>query len=137
MSEYGMAIYNPDGSVYFKTGNNTLVEIISDKVISIHTASAFRVERRVLDQFISYNEIWYDYDFSSVIRGVKNPEFLASGDVSVIPYEAFNYNNLVIFGDIFYKWNGNILSLGWYQKGGKMHRFFSGEVLPYRIFGVI
>lgn len=143
MSEYGMAIYNPDGSVYFKTGNNTLVEIISDKVISINTADKVRNERVVKDFGISYAEVWYDYDFSSVIQGIRNPEILAYEGIVLVPYELVDYGgdlngDYTKFGDLFFKWNGNVLSLGALlsEVRGK-HSFFSGGIVNYRLFGVI
>lgn len=143
MSEYGMAIYNPDGSVYFKTGNNTLVEVISDKVISIHTADKVRNERVVKDFGISYAEVWYDYDFSSVIRGIRNPEILAYEGIVLVPYGLVDYGgdlngDYTKFGDLFFKWNGNVLSLGALlsEVRGK-HPFFSGGIVNYRLFGVI
>lgn len=88
MAEYGIAIYNPDGSIHFKTGNNTLVEIISDKVISINTADNTRIERVEVPYSVNLrSEVWYDYRLSDVIRGLRNVEFLAYENIPVVPYD--------------------------------------------------
>lgn len=137
MAEYGIAIYNPDGSIYFKTGNNTLVEIISDKVISINTADNTRIERVKVPYSVNLrSEVWYDYRLSDVIRGLRNVEFLAYENIPVVPYDLDDEGG---FTEFFYKWSGDVLSLGFEQNisSDRIKRFYAGEAVSYRLYGVM
>ena len=137
MSTYGVEFYDNSGKRYLTADDNSIVKIITNKIININTADAVHDEKiKIKYQLYEKSFKVYSYDFSNVLSNISTFDIINTGDTIFVPRKVYEDNDGIEYNAdvLYYKWDKYTLKIFTDILNSK---FFAGKNIDYMLFGKI